>query len=191
VTPLHRFTLTTPRLTIRPFTLDDFDAIRLILDAGFGEAPVEDRRFWLDWNIRNYDALAAMMQPPYGDYAVVLTESNTLVGSVGIVPSMAPFDKLPYFRERSAEAAHNRWRPEVGLFWVVAPQHQRQGIAAEAAQAMIHYLFTTWHLQRIVATTEYDNAASQAVMRRIGMRVEQNPDGDPAWFQVVGIIEHP
>jgi hypothetical protein len=27
-------------------------------------------------------------------------------------------------------------------------------------------------------------------MRRLGMRVEENPEPEPAWFQVVGILSH-
>jgi RimJ/RimL family protein N-acetyltransferase len=44
---------------------------------------------------------------------------------------------------------------------------------------------------RIVATTQRSNAASIAVMRRLGMNVQENPDPDPPWFQVVGILAHP
>jgi hypothetical protein len=44
-------------------------------------------------------------------------------------------------------------------------------------------------LRRVVATTWYDNAASTAVMRRIGMTVQHNPWPTPPWFQVVGALE--
>ena len=42
---------------------------------------------------------------------------------------------------------------------------------------------------RLVATTERSNTASQAVMRRLGMSVEENPLPEPEWFQVVGWME--
>lgn len=38
--------------------------------------------------------------------------------------------------------------------------------------------------------TEYDNLASQAVMRKLGMRLERNPLLEPRWLQVVGILEN-
>jgi RimJ/RimL family protein N-acetyltransferase len=186
------FTLTTPRLTIRPFVMDDLEAYHAIANAGFGEAdPLEERREWMEWTVRNYVGLARLYQPPYGDRAIVLNATGELIGGVGIVPCMMPFDKLPYFRELQPNAPTNLMRPEVGLFWVISPAHQRQGYAAEAAQAVIDYLFAEWNLNRIVATTEYDNRASMGVMRRLGMRIEQNPDPTPEWFQVVGIMEHP
>jgi len=36
--------------------------------------------------------------------------------------------------------------------------------------------------------TEYDNLASQGVMRRLGMKLEKTPFPDPPWLQVVGIL---
>jgi RimJ/RimL family protein N-acetyltransferase len=45
-------------------------------------------------------------------------------------------------------------------------------------------------LARIVATTERDNLASQAVMRHLGMRIHENARAEPDWFQVVGIAEN-
>jgi len=46
-------------------------------------------------------------------------------------------------------------------------------------------------VKRLIATTEYDNAASMGVMLKLGMRLEQNPFADPPWLQMVGILDHP
>jgi RimJ/RimL family protein N-acetyltransferase len=56
---------------------------------------------------------------------------------------------------------------------------------------VIDHGFAELGLARIVATTDRDNLASIAVMRRLGMRVEQNPLGEPPWFQVVGWLDAP
>jgi hypothetical protein len=29
-----------------------------------------------------------------------------------------------------------------------------------------------------------------AVMRKLGMRILRNPESEPAWFQVVGVLEN-
>ena len=79
--------------------------------------------------------------------------------------------------------------PEVGLFWAIDPPRQRQGYATEAARAMIDYAFDTLRLWRILATTEYDNHASQAVMLKAGMTLTRNPRPDPPWMQVVGVAQ--
>jgi hypothetical protein len=44
-------------------------------------------------------------------------------------------------------------------------------------------------LGRILAGTEYDNAASIAVMRRFPMRIERNLHPVPEWFQIHGVLE--
>jgi RimJ/RimL family protein N-acetyltransferase len=46
-------------------------------------------------------------------------------------------------------------------------------------------------LATVIATTRYDNLASQRVMERLGMRVERNPHPEPPWFQVVGTLDNP
>jgi RimJ/RimL family protein N-acetyltransferase len=188
----------TERLTIRPFALGDLDAIYRILDVELGEANTgtagamarQQRAAWLEWSVRNYDQLAWMYQPPYGDRAVVLRQTGELIGAAGYVPALGPFGLLPSLRAGAGEATASLYTPEVGLYWAIAPAFQRQGYATEAARALIDYALGQLNLKRIVATTTYDNAASMAVMRKAGMRVERNPLPEPPWFQVVGIREH-
>jgi RimJ/RimL family protein N-acetyltransferase len=79
----------------------------------------------------------------------------------------------------------------MGLYWALAPAHRGNGYATEAARALIDHAFGALNLARIVATTERSNTASRAVMRRLGMRVEENPLPEPEWFQVVGWLEAP
>lgn len=183
--------LETNRLQIRPFTMDDLDSVHHILNAGFGESSLSKRREWLEWTVRNYVALANLYQQPYGDRAFVLKATCEVIGTVGLVPSFGPFQRLPAMR-RNGEIEDRFNQPEFGLFWATAPDHQRQGYAVEAAQAIIDYAFQHMNIRRIIATTEYDNGASQAVMRRLGMTIEHNPiPGDPPWFQVVGVLYNP
>ncbi len=191
------FTLPTPRLTIRPFELTDLDAIHGILDIELadvnmgseGAQTLESRRAWLDWTVRNYTELAKLYQPPYGDRAIILRETGELIGAVGFVQSFGPFGQLPYFQKISGPSI--RFTPEFGLYYALSPRHQRRGYATEAVQAMLAYGFTELNLRRIIATTTYDNLASQGVMRKVGMTIEKNPYPDPPWFQVVGILENP
>jgi RimJ/RimL family protein N-acetyltransferase len=180
--------LDTSRLSIRPLTMDDLDGIHTILNACFGESPLDERREWLDWTVRNYRALANLHQPPYGERAITLKATGELIGAVGLVPSFGPFQRLASFRKHG-EPDDTFNQPEFGLFWAIAPSHQRKGYAVEAAQALIDFMFKEMGIRRIIATTEYDNEGSQAVMRKLGMTVEQNPTpGEPFWFQVVGTL---
>jgi [ribosomal protein S5]-alanine N-acetyltransferase len=178
--------LETNRLVIRPFTKNDLDAYARLLDGSCGRPAgpqaYRDRLAYYELGER---VLEALRQPPYGDRAVILKENGRVVGAVGFVPSLGPFGQLPFFGR--AEGA--KFTPEVGLFWAVLADYRGRGLASEAAAAMVRFAFDELTLRRVVATTEYDNAASAAVMRRIGMTVQQNPWPTPAWFQVVGILE--
>jgi RimJ/RimL family protein N-acetyltransferase len=199
--------LETERLRIRPLRLDDLESIYRILDVQLAEAdlatdgslPKAARREWLKWSILSYEQLAFLRQPPYGDRAVELKTADSaalagqsfvrqgpVIGAVGLVPALGPFGQLPSWGGQPC-----RNTPEIGLFYAISPRYQRQGFASEAAQALIDYAFNVLQLTRIVATTTFDNAASKGVMRRLGMRLEQNPYPEPPWFQVVGILEHP
>jgi len=180
--------LETERLRIRPYGPDDLEAADVLFRAlGFGPA----RRAWLEWARRSPAGLAALYQPPYGDRALVLRETGAMIGQVGLVPSLGPFGTLPGFGADPDAASARRNVPEVGLYWGLAPEHRGRGYATEAARALIDFAFAALNLRRIVATTEYDNTASQAVMRQLGMRVVHNPYPEPPWFQVVGVLDNP
>jgi RimJ/RimL family protein N-acetyltransferase len=47
------------------------------------------------------------------------------------------------------------------------------------------------NLGRIIATTEYGNERSVAVMRKLGMTILRNPSREPEWFQIVGLLVRP
>jgi [ribosomal protein S5]-alanine N-acetyltransferase len=189
--------LETERLLIRPFRMEDLDAIHQILDielmtADFGSERAktrEERQRWLQWTILSYEELAKLYQPPYGDRAVVLKPTQHVIGACGFVPCFGPFGQLPSAHaDQDAQAHFNS--PEFGLYYALSPAYQRQGYATEAAKALIDYAFTQLSLKRIVATTTYGNVASMGVMRNVGMRIEKNPSPDPPWFQVIGILEN-
>ena len=192
--------LNTERLTIRPFIEEDLVPMHRISDRCFGDGvKVEDaaaiergRRMHL-WRVLNEEMLAQLYQPPYGDRAIALKETGELIGAVGLVPYIDAFNVIPALRHFAGDANDDGSRPrataEVGLFWCIDPAHQRKGYAAEAAQAMIDYAFNTMHLVRIIATTDFDNIASQATMRKIGMTLHRNESGKSPWMEVVGVLE--
>jgi RimJ/RimL family protein N-acetyltransferase len=183
--------INTDRLLIRPFALDDLDFYHRMMNDAFGETPLEEHQAWIEWAVRSYPALAALYQPPYGDRAVIHRDSGTLVGSVGIVPCMGPFDRLPYWRDKSSVPPSGLFTAEFGLFWAIETPYRRQGYAVEAAQGVIDYLFSELTLKHVIATTSFDNEPSIAVMRKLGMRIERSADPEPPWFQIVGVLENP
>src|SRR5689334_11566833 len=125
--------LETERLLIRPFTIDDLDAIHRLLDIELGQADFgsegakarDERERWLQWTLLGYEELAKLYQPPYGDRAVALGPAGPLIGAIGYVPCLAPFEQLPGFAPTSSLAPPRPSSPEVGLFYAFAPAYQR------------------------------------------------------------------
>jgi RimJ/RimL family protein N-acetyltransferase len=179
--------------------MDDLSDIHRILDVELAAAlydtggayALDERRQWLQWTILSYEELAKLYQPPYGERAVVLKRTEQLIGACGFVPCLNAFGQLPAFRSAVDGVAARLYSTEFGLFWALSPAHQRQGYATEAATALIDYAFAELQLERIVATTTNENAASIRVMQKLGMRIERNPYPDPPWLQVVGLRYHP
>ena len=187
--------LETERLIVRSLAADDLEPIHRILDDAFDggahaadPAALAERRSWLAWTVLAEEWLAKLHQPPYGERGVAVKATGELIGAVGYVPCLSAFGQIPALRCAGPGGGNT---PEVGLFWAIAPRHQGRGYATEAAQALIAYAFEGLNLRRIVATTEYDNAASQGVMRRLGMQVLRNPLPEPPWLQVVGVLQNP
>jgi RimJ/RimL family protein N-acetyltransferase len=185
----------TNRLIIRPFVRDDLPAIHRILKETFNDASnvehenaLQERRSWLEWQILNEKWFVKLNQPPYGDRAIALKTSDEVIGSIGYVPRLNPFDQIPELATTPNPTRH--YTTELGLFWVIDPKYQRQGYATEAAQAMIEYAFKHLRVKRIIAETDFANVASQNVMRKIGMTLTRNPLPEPRWLQIVGVLEN-
>jgi RimJ/RimL family protein N-acetyltransferase len=185
--------LESERLRIRPFLKIDLEPVhQLKVNVGWVNPHISKtqqfilQEHWLNWTILNTEQLAMLDQPPYGDRAVVLKKNGTLIGSVGLVACLDVYGQLPYFGSQQNCLA----TPEVGLLWIIDPAQQNKGYATEAAKSLVDYAFGSMRLQRLIATTEYDNLASQAVMGKLGMTIEHNPFPDPPWLQVVGILEN-
>lgn len=180
----------TSRLIIREYTLSDLDAAHRLQVECFGADAdsLDVTRDWLAWSVASYRNLARLYQPPYGDYLVALKDTGEAVGSVGLVSQGVPWRTLPDFQGDAPR--DGLVQPEYGLFWGIYPAYQRRGYAAEAAKAMIDFVFHGLHARRVVASTDRANIASQAVMKKVGMMVYHNPTNEPFWFEVVGVLEN-
>ena len=179
--------LQTPRLIIRPYTADDLDSrVRISVECFGNNANPAAMQSWIDWTVLSNRWFSGLSQPPYGDYVIALHD-GTAIGSVGLVPSTIPWGVFEPVPPSDPDPLIS---PEFGLYWAILPEHQRKGYAAEAARAMIDFIFNTMHARRVVATTEFDNPASMGVMQKLGMTVLRNPTGKPFWCEVVGVLDN-
>lgn len=150
-------TLTTERLTLRPFARADLDAVLTYYS-------LPDVQRYLDWKARDrLEAGAAfdimrkqtrLTRP--GDIftlAIVREVDGTVMGHVSL-------------RWTDATAGQGEIRIALG------PAFRRQGYAAEAARAMISLGFEGFKLHRIYAVTAGANEPSARLLKGLGMRLE-------------------
>lgn len=65
-------------------------------------------------------------------------------------------------------------KPEdVEIFYGLSSEYWGQGLATEAAMAMLHYGFDIIGLKRIIAVVKPDNIASRKVIEKMGMKFEK------------------
>lgn len=146
-------TLQTPRLLLRPPTAADGPDLAAIngdvavmrhfpKPLDFPESEAFRERIG-----RHFDAHG------YGFWGVFRREAPGLVGLVGLL-------NIPW----------TSWfTPAVEIGWRIAPAHQGQGLAEEAARAALAFGFGTLHLPEIVAFTIPANRPSWRLMEKLGM----------------------
>lgn len=145
-------TLTTDRLVLRPFRLDDAPAVeRMLLTPHIAEHTLNlphpyPPGFARDW-ITRHAAWAA--RGIHLQWAIALRD-DTPVGAIGIALSDDP--------------------PHGDIGYWVGPDYWDNGYATEATRAVIAYGFKTLGLPRIQASCFTGNDASARVLQKVGMR---------------------
>lgn len=143
------------RLILRPFELADAkDVQRLAGDRAIADTtlliphPYEDgmAEQWISTHSAKFEAGESSI------FAIVLRESNQLVGAIGL-------EIVPRFE-----------RAELG-YWIGKP-YWGNGYCTEAAREVADYGFSTLKLNRIYAFHFKRNPASGKVFRKLGMRYE-------------------
>lgn len=142
-----------PRLLLRP--LEEDDAAEF---AALNADPVVMRHFPKPLAALESDAFRARVaahfeQHGFGFWGVFRRGGLELIGLVGLL-NVAPV--MPF-------------APAVEIGWRIAAAHHRQGYAEEAARLALAAGFGPLRLREIVAFTIAANAASRALMEKLGM----------------------
>jgi len=139
--------LTTERLLLRPFTSFDFTAVH-----SWASNPQNVRYMSFGPNTEEETKAFLPMTKPGKDFAVVLAQSNCVIGSCGIYPDSA---------NDTAE-----------LGWILHMDYWKQGYGTELCGELIRYGFEGLKLRRIKAPCAAVNYGSYRIMERNGMRRE-------------------
>jgi ribosomal-protein-alanine N-acetyltransferase len=152
------FRLETERLRLRPYTLDDLDALFKILGdpetmTYYPEPYSRDRTLrWIEDNVRRYEV------DGFGLWAMELRETGGFVGDCG-----------PAVREVDGQR-------EVEIGWHVNRAWWNRGLATEAARACGEYCFSALGLERVISLIRPENLPSRRVAEKIGMIIEREVD---------------
>jgi len=145
-------TILTPRLTLRPFTLDDVDEVHAL---------------WTDPDVRRYlwdnvvipreraeemirNIIAGFERNGRGMWLIYESDADRPCGFSGFLPRKEP--------------------DRAELIYGLAPSVWGRGYATESARAVVEYGFGTLNLAKIGAAADVPNAASVRVLERLGMR---------------------
>ncbi len=148
--------LSTSRLAIRAFTLDDDAFIVELLNDPDWLRHIGDRGVRTLADARRYlsdGPLAMQQREGFALWAVQRRGDGTLLGMCGLL------------RREGLD--------DVDLGYAFLPVARGRGFAREAATAVLAHGFDDLGLHRIVAITNPDNAASARVLEAIGMRFER------------------
>ena len=144
-------TLTTPRLTLRPFTLEDVAPLHRILNQPdilqYFPNPGTPAMERVQRIIENQ--LAHWNEHNLGWWAVVPQGSSKLIGWNG----------LQYLPETD----------EVEVGYLLSKQFWGRGYATEGAIASIQFGFENFNFGDIIGLTHPENIASQNVLKKCGM----------------------
>ncbi len=151
--------LLTARLRLRPLCDADLDALAEL------NADPEVMRYIGDGSVRTREQTAASLSLMRGEwaarghgiFAVEVRESGEFAGWTGTtVPDFLP-----------------EVLPAVEIGWRFGRRHWGRGLATEAARAVLGHVFDVVGLERVVSVCHVENGASEAVMRKLGMRRER------------------
>lgn len=154
--------LETDRLILRRLLPDDLDDLfTLYRDPQIrqyfpeGTLTYEETREELEWFLNGHPE-----HPELGLWATIHKPTQRFIGRCGLLP----------------------WtidgRAEVEVAYLLDRAYWGQGLATEAAQALVHYGFTNLSLSRLICLIKPQNQASINVARRIGMTLEQEREDE-------------
>jgi RimJ/RimL family protein N-acetyltransferase len=149
--------LVTDRLVLRELTSED----AAVLFAYRSHPSVSAHQGWAPESLDDaHEFIAALkLQPPYTggtwrQLGIVLRSDGRLIGDCGI-------------HVLKSDSRH----AEIG--YTIAPEFHRQGYGTESVRAILGLLFGTLRMRQVVARTLARNAASRALLAKVGFVAEK------------------
>lgn len=158
--------LETDRLILRHLERDDLESLSALygdpeIRRHFPEGTLtrDETREELEWFLDGHPD-----HPELGLWATVLKSSGEFIGRCGL---------LPWTIEG---------RPEVEVAYLLAREFWGQGLATEAAEAIVRHAFERLGVTRLICLIDPANEASIRVAERIGMSLEKQLEDESGPF---------
>jgi ribosomal-protein-alanine N-acetyltransferase len=148
--------LETERISFRRLSMDDLDNLFTLYHS-------PDVRRYYSEGIPNYEETRRELEwivdecyPKYGFgmWATIYKETGKFIGRCGLCPMDI------------------EGKEEIEVAYMLSREYWGQGLATEAAQAILRYGFEQVGLTRLISVINPDNIASARVAEKIGMRLE-------------------
>ena len=142
----------TDRLSFREWLDADLDRFHAICSDPRVMEYVGDGQVWSRERTGQFiqSAIDTFREHGYCQWAVIHKSDQHLIGYCGFVKTDTD--------------------PEIG--WRFAPEYWGQGLATEAANAILQHGFETLRFDRVMATVQAANSASIRVIEKLGMKLE-------------------
>ena len=163
--------LQTDRLLLRHQVIEDLDDLWALycnpkITKYIPDAPRshEEAKQELEWHMHGHPKF-----PELGLWATIHKGTGAFIGRCGLLP----------------------WtidgRQEVEIAYTIAQEYWGQGLATEAARAILNYGFEKLQLSRLICLIDEENIASKKVAEKIGMSFEKEGQDEMGTFQVYSI----
>jgi ribosomal-protein-alanine N-acetyltransferase len=150
--------LETARLRLAPLSTDDTGAFHaLMVEPAVRRYLLDDEIMSFAWARRVVaDNFATFAAHGWGIWTIRMKDRLALIGITGYREFFDP--------------------PELQLIYALHPDHWGHGLATEAASAVVGHGIDVLGMKHILACIDLPNAASLAVMRRLGLQIFRQVD---------------
>jgi len=156
---MNKDVLITPRIELRPFTMEDEALVYAIASdpettrylyywARLGMTVEQDTQRFLQYAVGGWQKTPVIDR----EYVLVRREDGMAIGD----------GSIQITGEKTAE-----------IGWILLPAYRKKGYVTEMAQELLRFGFEKLQMQHIVASCDARNDASYRVMERLGMRHEE------------------
>lgn len=167
----YKIILETKRLILRHQVITDLDDLWALycdpeITKYIPDAPRsrEEAKEELEWHMNGHPR-----HPDLGLWATIHKETGNFTGRCGLLPWTIDGQN------------------EVEVAYTIAREHWGQGLATEAARAILHYGFEKLNLSRLISLIDSENIASRRVAEKIGMAFEREGHDEIGPFLIYSI----